>query len=103
MTDAGLRRLRSCVPTDWVAVLRQGRAPPHMGEWVVLRPSSTPHQGGLLLPDTQLGVVLGFDPDDREDGRQGLIWVELSQWDEVSRRFEPVAGSEPVQTSVMQR
>jgi hypothetical protein len=49
------------------------------------------------LPDTQLGLVLDFDPDDREDGRQGLIWVELSQWDEFSRWFEPVAGSEPVQ------
>ena len=96
VTDAGLRRLRSCVPADWVTVLRQGRAPPDIGTWVVLRSSSAPHQGGLLLPDTRLGLVLGFDPD-RDDGRQGLACVELSQWDEFSRRFEPVVGSDTEQ------
>jgi hypothetical protein len=26
------------------------------------------------------------------------VWVELSQWDEFSWRFEPVVGSDPVQT-----
>ena len=26
------------------------------------------------------------------------MWVELSQWDEFSRRFELVVGSDPLQT-----
>ena len=37
-----------------------------------------------------------FDADSG-DGRQGTIWVELYQHDELSRRFEPAAGPREVQ------
>ena len=67
-----------------------------MGEWVVLRPSAMLHQGGALDTGTQLGKVLGFDTDSG-DGRQGTIWMELYQHDELSRRFEPAAGPREVQ------
>jgi hypothetical protein len=59
VTNTGLRRLQQCVPSAWVEVLKQGREPPVMGEWVVLRPSAMLHQGGALDASTQIGNVLG--------------------------------------------